>query len=771
MARSSGSRALAILVALMPAAWHASAARAVRQKAGASASSGASMEMLGAAGGKAHDTPVTRVVSLLTAMQVTLKKDMDEDEALYDKLKCWCQSGKSEKEAASAASGTKIGELTSTIEGFTAKGSELKATIKDLESGLASDKKALAEATAVREKEQKESHGSEVDSIQAIENLKAAVAVLSKHEAAPESSVGGGAIFKTAKDSFESLLALKSVTTSEDTWTKEHEASHLARPLEEFMRRSGFEDAEATRAAEALAPPPPPPASGGFLQGEAQAAEGAAAGAALSLEETVVVQSALRSASSFMQARHGSAYYPAYNAQSGEILGVLKQLKEEMESDLKEAQEREQARGSGFGDLRSAKSDEIQNAEKMDEQKEDELATAENKLAEAKEDLKDEEMALAETQKFLGNLQATCADADKNFEERKAARMTELKAVTDAVEVLMKDEARDAMSSTYSLLQRRSSARASQRQRAAASLRSAARRARDPQLSLLAASVELDAFVKVKAAIDKMVGMLKVQQEDEVKKNDWCKAEIHSNEMSTEKKEGDKADLEAKDSLLESDIKTMEAEIADAKAQVAQLQLDLQQAGKGRQAENLEYQKTVQDQVLTIQALKKALARLQTYYKADAAKSAALLERAGQAPPVPQMKYAPSKAAGGIMQLIEKLIQDAKTMAKDAEKSEVQAQAAYEQTVEDTNAAVAALQKEVSTKSKAKAKAAKEKLQTESDIADTATELDGLSKVNTQLHAECDYVLKNFNTRQEARAEEIEALQQAKQILRGATAS
>lgn len=41
----------------------------------------------------------------------------------------------------------------------------------------------------------------EKDSIQALENVKAAVVVLSKHQDnAPESSVAGGAVFKTEKD-------------------------------------------------------------------------------------------------------------------------------------------------------------------------------------------------------------------------------------------------------------------------------------------------------------------------------------------------------------------------------------------------------------------------------------------------------------------------------------------------------------------------------------------------------------------------------------------
>merc|ERR1712151_1062268 len=102
-------------------------------------------------------------------------------------------------------------------------------------------------------------------------------------------------------------------------------------------------------------------------------------------------------------------------------------------------------------------------------------------------------------------------------------------------------------------------------------------------------------------------------------------------------------------------------------------------------------------------------------------------------------------------------------------KSESDAQAAYEKTVADTNDSVAALQADIVQKTEAKVDAEKDKLETESDHADTVKEIEGLVKYNGELHTECDYLLKNFNIRQKQRAEEVEALQQAKQILSGAS--
>jgi len=78
------------------------------------------------------------------------------------------------------------------------------------------------------------------------------------------------------------------------------------------------------------------------------------------------------------------------------------------------------------------------------------------------------------------------------------------------------------------------------------------------------------------------------------------------------------------------------------------------------------------------------------------------------------------------------------------------------------------LAKAITSKTKARSQAKKDLSLTQSDLGDAVQELEDLGKTNADLHAECDYVMKNFMIRQKARSEEIEALQQAKQILGGA---
>jgi hypothetical protein len=287
---------------------------------------------------------------------------------------------------------------------------------------------------------------------------------------------------------------------------------------------------------------------------------------------------------------------PSYSAQSGEIFGVLKQLQDEMKAALSQAQQTEAARAATFAELRAAKTSEIEAGEAMAERKEDELAKTDMDNAEAKEDLGQTQAQLSEDQKFLMNLGKMCAEGDANFAKRKESRLNEIQAVSQTIEILTADDARDAASTTFSFMQTDRISLAAvfkQRREAAAVLRRGARKSHSPELSMLASSVELDAFTKVKAMIDKMIATLKMQQADEVKKNDWCKTELQENEMTTAKTTDLKADLEAKAGELKSTIKTLAEEIEKAHLDIGNLNLELQRASENRKKENLDFQKVV----------------------------------------------------------------------------------------------------------------------------------------------------------------------------------
>jgi len=417
--------------------------------------------------------------------------------------------------------------------------------------------------------------------------------------------------------------------------------------------------------------------------------------------------------------------------------------------------------------LRNAKSAEIASGEKQAETKEDQLAKTSMDLAEAKEDLEKTQVTLAEDQKFMVTLKETCTNADANFETRKGARLSEIKAVSETIGILTSDESKDLMTRSMGFFQVSEERHSGNlRRKASALLRGVAAKLQSPELAMVATNVELDAFTRVKKAIDDMVAQLKAQQGDEVKKHDWCNAELQSNEMTVAKTEDKKADLNAKVEDLAATIQRFTDEIAQAKAGIAQMQLDLQRASENRKKENMDFQSTVADQRATVSVLHTALERLAKFYDEEALVQSKAT--GGQTPPVAQAEYKKSSGSSGVMSMIEKLIFDAKEVEADSRKSEIQAQAQYEALVADTNGSVKALSREIMAKTQAKAQADKGKSETQGDLVDTNKELEELAKYDGELHGDCDFLIKNFGARREARGQEVEALQQAKQILSGA---
>merc|ERR1711933_553463 len=143
-------------------------------------------------------------------------------------------------------------------------------------------------------------------------------------------------------------------------------------------------------------------------------------------------------------------------------------------------------------------------------------------------------------------------------------------------------------------------------------------------------------------------------------------------------------------------------------------------------------------------------------------------EPAGPPPPPGFEAYKKSAASGGVMKLIQEIINDAKAMEAETIRSEEDAQKAYEDFVKETNASIEAKSKEIVNKSELKAKAEGELVETKEAKEAVMLELEQLSNYNAELHQSCDFVMKNFDVRQTARDEEVEALKQAKAILSGA---
>merc|ERR1719191_212135 len=149
-------------------------------------------------------------------------------------------------------------------------------------------------------------------------------------------------------------------------------------------------------------------------------------------------QKALRALVQQPNANAGS-YQPA----SGQIFGILKQMKEEFEANLSTEQKTEQQAVSDFKELKKAKEYEIDAAASQIKQKTQDAADAANRLAESKENLESTREALGADKQFLQELKLRCQQTDKDFELRTKARADEIAAVSEAIAILSDDDAKE----------------------------------------------------------------------------------------------------------------------------------------------------------------------------------------------------------------------------------------------------------------------------------------------------------------------------------------
>merc|ERR1719263_2624738 len=112
--------------------------------------------------------------------------------------------------------------------------------------------------------------------------------------------------------------------------------------------------------------------------------------------------------------------------------------------------------------------------------------------------------------------------------------------------------------------------------------------------------------------------------------------------------------------------------------------------------------------------------------------------------------------------MIENIVNESKHVEKEAFAAEQEAQEAYEQFMVDSGNEIKSLQAEITDKTARVASADADLVRAKEDLTAIGGDLEDLNQYSKELHSECDYILHNFETRQQARTDEIEALDQAK---------
>jgi len=498
-------------------------------------------------------------------------------------------------------------------------------------------------------------------------------------------------------------------------------------------------------------------------------------------------------------------YVPA----SGQIVGILKNMKDEMEASIKDLTASEASAVSGYEDLKAAKTKEEAAASaaiKSKEKRSGELAVTVVQNADALEDTTAE---LAKTEKFLATLAEQCKEKQAEWAARSKVRAEEIEAISQAIGILNDDDALDVFKKAvpavltqteeFGFLQYRTNSATgamASAHKAQQLITSAAQIYRSSTLSLLAFSSKTRVrmaqkhkskadFSEIMKMIDGMVAVLTAEGADDEKHKVFCTAEFEKSAEEKSDTETEIAGLQSTMEELSDEIATLGEDVKTLTSGIAVLDKSVADATEQRKEEHAAYTEALALQETAIALIAKAKNRLQkfynpTLYKAPPKTEMTMEEKiiaAGtsfvqiEQPEAPETFSAYQKKtekSGGVMALMDMITKEMEDEIKESEYDEKTAQKEYSELMTDSQDSRAQDTKSITEKESAKANLEGKLVTAKESKALSVEKLQENANYIFDLHASCDFIMESFDMRKEARTNEIESLKNAKAILAGA---
>lgn len=667
------------------------------------------------------EKPVTKVVSLLETMTQKLEEDQKADEELKEKFECWCKQNNDDKSAAVAAAQEKLTSLNALVEELGPKIDQLGTQIRSSNVELNQNKATVEKADAIRKQQEEAFKEDEAALLASIDQASQAITALNSSASAE---------MQQAYASTGSALMQMSP----------RELQSMGNGLRQVMENRGALSYSRLSRADRLA-----------------------------LDDFMRDPSKLQKGRAFLQREDPTST-------SSSIVGILKTMLDDFNEDLQKEITEEKENDKSYKALIAAKTAEKKVLEEQIVAKTQEKSDAETTLESSKQDIKATTKSIAADVKFQAAVENRCTTSDDKFKERMQSRTQEMTAVSKTIQVLRSEESRDLFGRTVSFLQQAAHSKRAERaaSKASAFLMEQGRRLGVQKLVTMGLRSRIDSFTKVKAAIEEMITALQKEQEDEMKHKEMCVDDLNQNKLNIEEKEGVKSRAEDKVNALTKKVSDCEAQIDSLNGEIAEMQKQVQLASQSRQKENVKFQTEADDQRQTQVVLKKAVKFLDDFYSSAERASLAQI-RAHRVDEVQPELDSPEgfedykKNAGGASAtgLIETIIADAAKLEAEAVQAEQDAQSSYEKFVAETAENIKAKTAQVDGKTKEKADAKNDKAEEEATKESAMEELEELSESKANLHKECDFFISNFEVRQTARSQEMEALGKAKGILSG----
>lgn len=667
------------------------------------------------------DKTIKKVVKLLENMLEKSKTEAAEEKEAYAKYKCYCDDNKREKTDSIRDLGNEIEFLGSKITQLTAENGELSQECMKLSTQMTQNEATRKESESLRDQSHEAFLEQESDMESAIDGFKEAIDVLAE--------IGGNS-FLAEPDSTKFMAGHKEALVARKTMSQ----ANLAK-----------------------------------IQTTVRSVLGAAS-SKLTPEQRASVQGFLQSPATGVV------------AQSGAIVGILKQMLETFKDNLdgaKDAEKMEKKSQKKYvKDLKEehelysdTKNDKVEIMGGNDE----DLATKKTQKEEAETQLEDDK-------EFLEKLITSCETKEKEYKKRKMLRTNEEAAIAEAVSILDSDESFAAFGKTAptstgatSFLQMVSSQQAvAMRGKAMDILQDAARSTKSMRLIKVAMMLEKkNPFNKVIEEIEKMLKLIVEEGEADQKQLDWCDSERESNDSELEKRTDQIETLEGEIDDLDDQINNPEtgliAQIKGTEEDITENHETQASETKTRNEEHAVYLEETSNCKSAEAILKKAIHVLQRYYDAQAKHLEESFLQVSEEPAPPDADFnaaGQSEKGNEVLDMLNFIKDETEKERETIQEDEDDAQSDFDSSIESLKGELENLEDSLASLNEDLAEKKKSFATKKVDLKDTKHAKKAIEKYIKELEPGCDFITENFDLRNENRETETAALEKADALIK-----
>lgn len=417
-----------------------------------------------------------------------------------------------------------------------------------------------------------------------------------------------------------------------------------------------------------------------------------------------------------------------YTSQSGEIIGILKNMQDQGEADHKNAIATEKRQLEAHEKMMALLQQDAETMEESKANRESELAENKAELKEAKQTIETNKENKATNEKIVADVTADKEDKTRKYEGRRATRAKEEAAISKAIAILNADTSFDNKAFDTAFLQLRNTHKVSIRKH----------EERPWHESPFAAVLE---------EIEKMLKVIDEEQQVDENKKTWCEDENKKNDENLTAAQDAKAAEDANIARETRDLEENRASLEERQEEIKRLAEEKKEITETRTLENRSYQTNVADLKSAQDVLARALQTLQSFYEAD--------ETANS-----EADHEYKKQGGGevitLLQDIETQMKDSEARAHADEEEDVKT---FNQNIEDNMLTTENLKKQ-SLELRQSIADGEERLQNAQNEFTRQSEIEAkIQEYQKSIKPGCDFIQDNFAQRTQNRETERKQLE------------